>query len=200
MSNGLFAMSDLSRAAIDIEEIESWSKAVLKNDGSFVVTSSDGMGDFSSTHVQAKIDQYGPDIVFVDYLQLMQDKRNSSGETDRIRNVSKEIKSMALVNSIPIVTVAAASSHETKEYNQPPQIYECSGSRLAMFDVDLCIALITKKRPDGSKLMECVSRKSRHGPEFDFQIVMDIPNGKFYEELWDADLLEEDHARQDSRV
>lgn len=184
MSEGLFSMSDLSRANVNLDQITKWAADKLRDDRSFIVTASDSMGDFSPSHIQGKIDQYGPDIVFVDYLQLMTDKRNSSGETERVRNASKEIKSIAMTNGIPIVVVAAASSHETKEYNSPPQIYECAASRMAVFDVDLLLSLISQRNQDGSHLMTIVSRKSRHGPDFGFMISMDIPNGKI-SELWE---------------
>lgn len=196
MSEGLFSMSDLSRANVNLDQITKWAADKLRDDRSFIVTASDSMGDFSPSHIQGKIDQYGPDIVFVDYLQLMTDKRNSSGETERVRNASKEIKSIAMTNGIPIVVVAAASSHETKEYNSPPQIYECAASRMAVFDVDLLLSLISQRNQDGSHLMTIVSRKSRHGPDFGFMISMDIPNGKI-SELWkepeeDTGLIDEE--------
>ena len=182
MSEGLFGMSDLSRANIDIDAIKRWTSEKMNSDGSFIVTASDGMGDFSPAHLQGKIDQYAPDIVFVDYLQLMSDRRNSSGSTDRVRSTSKEVKSLAMTNEVPIVMVAAASMNETKEYNSPPQIYECAESKQAVFDVDLCLSLISRKQPDGSSLLEVVSRKNRHGPDFDFIIRADIKSGRMSEE------------------
>jgi hypothetical protein len=93
-------------------------------------------------------------------------------------------------NSIPIVIVAAASMNETKEYHSPPQIYECAESKQAVFDVDLCLSLISHRQQDGSHLMEVVSRKNRHGPEFNFLIKMDIPNGKI-DEIWDESLIDD---------
>lgn len=188
MSEGKFGMSDLARAQIDIDEIKTWSNELLKSDQSFIVTASDGMGDFSPAHLQAKIDQYAPDIVYVDYLQLMSDRRNSSGSTDRVRSTSKEVKSLAMTNGVPIVMVAAASMNETKEYNSPPQIYECAESRQAVFDVDLCLSLISHKQGNATHRMEMISRKNRHGPEFGFYITLDIPNGTMREE-WDEEGL-----------
>lgn len=188
MSRGMFGMSDLARAQMDMEAIKLWTKESFSSDGSFVVTASDGMGDFSPSHLQAKIDQYAPDIVIVDYLQLMADRRNSSGSTERVRNTSKEVKSLAMTNGIPIVMVAAASVNETKEYNSPPQIYENAESKQAVFDVDLCLALISHKQNDGTLLMEMCCRKNRHGPDFNFLINLDIAGGTM-EETFDSSLL-----------
>lgn len=188
MSKGMFGMSDLARAQMDMEAIKLWTKESFSSDGSFVVTASDGMGDFSPSHLQAKIDQYAPDIVIVDYLQLMADRRNSSGSTERVRNTSKEVKSLAMTNGIPIVMVAAASVNETKEYNSPPQIYENAESKQAVFDVDLCLALISHKQNDGTLLMEMCCRKNRHGPDFNFLINLDIAGGTM-EETFDSSLL-----------
>lgn len=189
MSDGIFGMSELSRASIDMEQIKLWTKESFNSDGSFIVTASDSMGDFSPAHLQAKIDQYAPDIVFVDYLQLMADRRNSSGSTERVRNTSKEVKSLAMINDVPIVMVASASMNEAKEYNSPPQIYENAESKQAVYDVDLCLALISHKQSDGTLLMEMACRKNRHGPDFGFLIKLDILGGSMTE-LFDQSLLE----------
>lgn len=191
MSVGQFTMSELSRAQIDIDQMKSWSSNNLKADNSFIVTGSDSMGDFTPAALQAKIDQYGPDEVYVDYVQLMSDNRGSTGETEKIRNVSKELKSCSMVNEITVVAVASASSHETKEYFSPPQIYEVAGSRQSAFDCDLVLSLISKKQSDGSNLTEIIARKNRHGPLFDFILRMDIANGKISEE-WALDDEEEE--------
>lgn len=191
MSKGDFSMSDLSRAQMDMDMLKKWTEVNFKSDFSFVATSSDGMGDFSSPHLQAKIDRYGPDLVVVDYLQLMTDKRNSTGETERVRNVSKELKAIALGNEIPIIMVAAASSHDTKEYSSPPQIYECAGSRQAVYDVDLLLSIFSHKQADGTLMSEVVSRKNRWGPDFGFMLIMDIAGGKLREQ-WDEDLVSEE--------
>lgn len=181
LSEGKFTMNDLGRANFDMDDMIKWSEETLENAGKLIVVGADGMGDFSTPMLQSKIDQYSPDLVILDYLQLEQDKRNSSGETERVRNASKENKATALVNNIPVIVVAAASSHETKEYNTPPQIYECAGSRQAVFDVDLLLSLISKKTGVSGYEMEVVSRKNRHGPDFDFRIEMDISKGVFKE-------------------
>lgn len=190
MSRGIFTMSDLSRAQIDIDDMSKWTDANLGADNSFVVTGAEGIGGFSNLHLQAKIDQYGPDIIFMDYMQLQDDIKGSTGETEKVRNVSKENKNTAMVNDLPFVCVASASSNETKEYFSPPQIYEVAGSRQSAFDADLVLAMISHKQKDGSSLVEVIARKNRHGPLFSFQLKMDIAKG-IVEELW-LDSLDEE--------
>lgn len=182
MSAGIFSMSDLSRAQIDMNEMKTWASDNLKADNSFVVIGSDTMGEFTPAALQAKIDQYAPDEVYIDYIQLMSDNKGSSGATERIRNVSKELKATAIMNELAVVGVASASAHETKEYFSPPQIYEVAESRQSAFDCDLVLSLISKKQSDGSSLTEIIARKNRHGPLFDFILRMDIANGKISEE------------------
>lgn len=191
MSEGAFGMSDLSRAQIDLDKMAKWSGGNFKNDKSFVVTGTEGMGDFTPAALQAKIDQYGPDLVYIDYLQLMSDNKGSTGETEKIRSVSKEIKALAMGNEIPIIAVAAASSNETKEYFTAPQIFEVAGSRQAAFDCDLVLSLISNKQSDRTSLMEVIARKNRHGDLFSFYLRMDIANGKISEE-WAPDDEEEE--------
>lgn len=190
MSSGTFTMSELSRAQIDIDRMQSWSSNNLKSDNSFVVVGSDSMGDFTPAALQAKIDQYGPDEVYIDYIQLMSDNKGSSGATERIRNVSKELKATAIMNEVAVIGVASASAHETKEYFSPPQIYEVAESKQSAYDCDLVLSLISKKQSDGTSLTEIIARKNRHGPLFDFILRMDIANGKITEE-WVIDEEEE---------
>lgn len=192
MSKGQFNMSDLSRAQIDLDDLSKWTEANLKSDGSFVVTSSDGMGDFNPSQLQAKIDQYCPDIVLIDYLQLMSDNRGSNGETERIRNVSKELKSLAMSNDIPIIAIVSASSNDTKEYNKPPEIYEVASSRQAAFDADLVLSLFSVKQHDGSQRTDVCARKNRHGPLFDFVVKLDIENGSISEDWDDGESMLDD--------
>lgn len=191
MSRGQFKMSDLSRAQINIDEMETWTTANLRSDESFMICSSDGMGDFSPAQLQSKIEQYGADIAFVDYLQLMVDNRGSTGETEKIRNVSKELKSLSMSSNIPILSVAAASSNDTKEYNKPPEIHETAGSKQAAYDTDLTLALFSHKQHDGSLRTEIVARKNRNGPLFDFLVRLDIEGGTIEEE-WDKGLLDDE--------
>jgi replicative DNA helicase len=191
MSAGAFSMSDLARAQIDINQMQTWASDRLRADNSFVVIGSDTMGDFTPAALQAKIDQYAPDEVYIDYIQLMSDNKGSSGATERIRNVSKELKATAIMNEIAVIGVASASSHETKEYFSPPQIYEVAESRQSAYDCDLVLALISKKQSDGSNLTEIIARKNRHGPLFDFILRMDIANGKISEEWGSEDDEEE---------
>lgn len=186
MSSGIFTMSELSRATLDIDQMQNWASANLKSDNSFVVTGSDSMGDFTPAALQAKIDQYGPDEVYIDYIQLMSDNKGSSGSTERIRNVSKELKATAIMNELAVIGVASASAHEAKEYFNPPQIYEVAESKQSAYDCDLVLSLISKKQSDGSNLTEIIARKNRHGPLFDFILRMDIANGKISEE-WALD-------------
>lgn len=191
MSKGEFKMSDLSRAQIDLDAMKLWTNTNMQTNGSFVVTSSDGMGDFSPAQLQGKIEQYGADIVFVDYLQLMTDNKESSGETERIRRISKELKSLSMSSEIPIVIVAASSFNETKEYNKPPEIFEVAGSKQAAYDYDLVLSMFSHKQNDGSLRTEIVARKNRNGPLFDFVVKLDIENGTITEE-WNNDSLFDD--------
>lgn len=194
MSKGDFRMSDLSRALIDLNQMSKWSEANFENNKTkFIVTAADGMGGFSPNNLQTKIDQYSPDIVFVDYIQLMDDNKGSNGETDRVRSVSRELKALAMSSDIPIVAIAAASSNETKEYNSPPQIYEVAQSRQSAFDCDLVLALISLKQHDGTSITEVVSRKNRLGPDFDFILKMDVNNGRI-EEHWAPGLIDPDES------
>lgn len=63
MASGLFKVSDFQQGAIDIDNFRSWGRKSMAGKQSFTVVSSDGMTDVTPTDVQAKIDQYRPDLV-----------------------------------------------------------------------------------------------------------------------------------------
>ena len=54
--------------------------------------------------MRGKIDQYKPDFVIVDYLQLMSPNQKSDNETVRMKNLSRELKLMAISEEVLVAT------------------------------------------------------------------------------------------------
>jgi replicative DNA helicase len=132
------------------------------------------MSQVTPTTVQAKIDQYKPDLVIMDYHQLFTDSNNSKNPTERNMNISREFKSLAMRNNIPIIDITAATAEETSDHESPPMLNQVAWSKAIEYDADIAVAI--HKNPD-SNIMEIVSRKNRHGTEFGMYLDWDLNRG-----------------------
>ena len=174
MGSGLFKASDFARGAVDIAQFDDWGTKKFANKNNFILISNEGMSQVTPTTVQAKIDQYKPDLVIMDYHQLFTDSNNSKNPTERNMNISREFKSLAMRNNIPIIDITAATAEETSDHDSPPMLNQVAWSKAIEYDADIAVAI--HKNPD-SNIMEIVSRKNRHGTEFGMYLDWDLNRG-----------------------
>lgn len=167
MGNGLFKNSDLAVGDINEDDFRTWSSNMNKGKG-FTVVSNDGVNEVTPTMVQAKIDKYKPDIVILDYAQLMSDNNNSGDMTARMRNMSREFKALAVANDIPIILISSATPDSSASIKTAPIIEQVAWSKQLSYDADLAIAV--HMNPEftmaGWVIMEIVCRKNRNGELF----------------------------------
>jgi replicative DNA helicase len=174
MGSGLFKASDFARGAIDMAQFDDWGTKKFANKNNFILISNEGMSQVTPTTVQAKIDQYKPDLVIMDYHQLFTDSNNSKNPTERNMNISREFKSLAMRNNIPIIDITAATAEETSDHDSPPMLNQVAWSKAIEYDADIAVAI--HKNSD-SNIMEIVSRKNRHGTEFGMYLDWDLNRG-----------------------
>ena len=174
MGSGLFKASDFARGAVDIAQFDDWGTKKFANKNNFILISNEGMSQVTPTTIQAKIDQYKPDLVIMDYHQLFTDSNNSKNPTERNMNISREFKSLAMRNNIPIIDITAATAEETSDHDSPPMLNQVAWSKAIEYDADIAVAI--HKNPD-SNIMEIVSRKNRHGTEFGMYLDWDLNRG-----------------------
>lgn len=182
MSSGLFKISDLARGDVNDDNFRTWSKKALADHPDFVVVSSEGIHDFTPNLIQAKIDVHRPDIVILDYLQLMNDNAKTGAMTPRMLNLSREIKLLAMSNAIPIVSITAVTDEDNDKRDSPPVLSQVAWSKAIEYDANVAIAV---HRHDDSNLVEIVARKNRHGDLFGFFFDVDFDHG-VWEERADA--------------
>ena len=180
MGSGLFNMSDFSRGSIDLDEYDNWSPDYFKDKGEFVVVSNEGQKAVTPAFIQSKIDQHRPGFVIVDYHQLMSDNQHSSSPQESNRNVSLELKRMAVRNGIPIVDVVSATMSNVSDRNAPPMLAHVAWSKAIEYDADHAMAIHrlddeSDESPTGT--IEVVCRKNRHGTLYDFIIEADLGKG-----------------------
>ena len=183
LGSGLFRASDLSKGDINIDDFRSWSKKKFEQKNSFILVSNEGNTEVTPATIQGKIDQHRPDLVILDYHQLFNDNKRSNSEVERNRNISREFKLLAVSNAIPIIDITAATADDISDQDNPPMMSKVAWSKAIEYDADMAMAI---HRYPGTNMIEVVSRKNRHGHEFDFYLDWDINRGivkEIYENL-----------------
>ena len=184
LGDGMFRMADFQTGSIDTDDFRTWSKNNVANKQDFIIVSSDGIAEVTPSVLQAKIDQHKPDIVVVDYIQLMSDGTGSRNETEKIRNISRDLKRLALRNNIPIIAISAVTASDLTVPDSPPMLEQVSWSRSIQYDADVAMAV---HRYDDTDIMEIVSRKNRSGPEFCVYMNVDFSKGEMTENFTGLD-------------
>ena len=174
LGSGLFRASDFSKGDINIDDFRSWGNKKFENKNGFILVSNEGAGDVTPATVQGKIDQHKPDLVILDYHQLFNDNKRSNSEVERNRNISREFKLLAVSNNIPVIDITAATADDISDQDEPPMMSQVAWSKAIEYDADMAMAI---HRYPGTNMIEVVSRKNRHGHEFDFYLDWDINRG-----------------------
>jgi replicative DNA helicase len=174
LGSGIFKASDLSRGDINIDDFRSWGNKKFEGKNSFVLISNEGNAEITPATVQGKIDQHKPDLVILDYHQLFNDNKRSHSEVERNRNISREFKLLAVSNNIPVIDITAATADDISDQENPPMMSQVAWSKAIEYDADMAMAV--HKYPN-TNMIEIVSRKNRHGQEFNFYLDWDINRG-----------------------
>lgn len=174
MGEGQFKNSQLARGEVNVDDFHAWGKRSFADKDGFIIVSSEGVSDVTPNTVQSKIDRHKPDLVICDYHQLFMDNRRSEAMTPRAMNISREFKLLAVTNNIPVIDITAATMSEQSDQNDPPMLSQVAWSRAIEYDADMAFAV--HRTPD-TDIFELVSRKMRHGNEFDFFVEWDIDSG-----------------------
>lgn len=179
--DGRFSHRSLSAGKVDEDDFKKWATENVEGKQPFKIISNDGGSEVTPNVIRAKIDQYKPDIVFIDYLQLMQDNAGTSGnETVKIKNLSRELKLLAISEQIPIIAIASATPDDSSDLESVPQLGQVAWSRQIAYDADWVLAMGRRQNSDA---LECAFRKNRHGFLGDFIMFADFDKGKFEEVL-----------------
>jgi replicative DNA helicase len=174
LGSGMFKASDLSKGDINIDDFRSWGNKKFEGKNSFVLISNEGAAEVTPATIQGKIDQHKPDLVILDYHQLFNDNKRSNSEVERNRNVSREFKMLAVSNNIPIIDITAATADDVSDQDNPPMMSQVAWSKAIEYDADMALAV---HRYPQSNMIEIVSRKNRHGHDFNFYLDWDINRG-----------------------
>lgn len=184
IGNGEFYMNDLQRGNISDQRVKDFGNDRLNTGGQLLVAAVDGVTDATPNTVRAKIERHKPDLVIIDYLQLMMDNNRTRDMTPRMLNLSREIKLMAVACQVPIITISAVTDDEGKKRNSPPTIAQIAWSKGIEYDADLVVAV---HKYDGTDKVEIACRKNRNGAMFNLMYDVDLSRGIFEPDLGEED-------------
>ena len=181
IGDGFFSHRALSAGRVDDNEFKLWADKTLNNKQPFKIISNDTGAEMTPNLIASKIDQYQPDIVIVDYLQLMTDNAGTSqNETVKIKNLSRELKLLAISQQTPILAIASATPDDSTDLESVPQLGQVAWSRQIAYDADWVLSMGRKANSD---ILEAAFRKNRHGYMGDFYLEIDFDKGTFKEIL-----------------
>lgn len=183
MGEGLWSHRKLSAGQIEIDDLKRWHSKTLAGKPEFHIVSNDTGGDITPSVLRGKIDQYKPDFVIVDYLQLMSPNNKADNETVRMKNLSRELKLMAISEEVPIIAISSATPDDVTKLDTVPTLGQTAWSRQIAYDADWVMAL---GRGANSDVIECVFRKNRNGFMGEFMVQVDFDKGYYrYKDLED---------------
>jgi replicative DNA helicase len=176
MGEGLWSHRKMSNGQVEIEDLKRWHKKELAGKPEFHIISNDSGGEVTPSVIRGKIDQYKPDLVIVDYLQLMSPNQKSDNETVRMKNLSRELKLMAISEEMPIIAISSATPDDVNKLDTVPTLGQTAWSRQIAYDADWVLAL---GRATNSDVIECVFRKNRNGFMGEFIVQADFDKGYY---------------------
>jgi replicative DNA helicase len=176
LGNGLWSHRKLSKGDVEIEMFKKWMDKTFNGKPSIHIISNEGVGEVSPSVLRGKIDQYSPDVVFVDYLNLMTSNQRTENEVVKMKNLSRELKLLAIGEQIPIIAISSATPDDVTDMNSVPTLGQTSWSRQIAYDADWLLAL---GRAANSDVLECVFRKNRNGFLGEFVVQVDFDSGRF---------------------
>jgi len=176
MGEGIWSHRKISNGQIEIEMLKSWHAKNLQGKPEFHIISNDSGGEITPSVIRGKIDQYRPDFVIVDYLQLMSPNQKSDNETVRMKNLSRELKLMAISEEVPIIAISSATPDDVTNLNTVPTLGQTAWSRQIAYDADWVLAL---GRAVNSDIIECAFRKNRNGYMGEFLVQADFDKGYY---------------------
>lgn len=182
LGEGLWSHRKLSRGDVEIDMMKKWHKKTFEGKPPLHIISNEGIGEVSPSVLRGKIDQYSPSIVFVDYLNLMTSNQRTDNEVVKMKNLSRELKLLAISEEVPIIAISSATPDDVTDMHSVPTLGQTSWSRQIAYDADFLLAM---GRAANSDVIECAFRKQRNGALGDFLVQVDFDRGMFRDVSFD---------------
>jgi replicative DNA helicase len=172
LGKGTFSNSELMLGQMDIDDFRSFKTDHEKCRG--LVLDDMGDGVITPNSIRAQFDLHHPDIIILDYMQLLYDNRMTDDMTGRMRNLSMEIKQLAKACAVPVIVISSATPPDGGRVDGPPNVERTAWSRQLSYDSTVCMAV---HRIEGTNFYHIVCAKNRYGPMFEGYLEWDMDRG-----------------------
>lgn len=113
------------------------------------------------SNISAKIEQYNPDIVFVDGAYLMEDDQGAKEDWLRVAHITRDLKSLAKLKKLPICINSQADANTSKKTG--PELENIGFSKAIGHDSDVVLGLLRDEEMIEDKEMKVKILKQREG-------------------------------------
>lgn len=113
------------------------------------------------SNVNAKIQQYKPDVVFIDGVYLMEDDRGAEQDWLRVAHITRDLKMLAKQNKMPILINSQAD--KTTSSKTGPELDNIGFSSAIGHDSDVVLSLFRDEEMLEDKEMKVKILKQREG-------------------------------------
>ena len=157
---------DLTLEDEDWEALHQAKKEIAKFKGH------SGFGFFAVEQIVELVNEHKPDVVFVDYVQLMHSQRRSKGRVEELEYISRTLKQLTINPGVLVIAMVQVNQEgaKAKNFNSP---YIFHGSATFKNDADLAIVIAPHNNEAGEEepgLRDCHIVASRHSYKASFQL------------------------------
>lgn len=111
--------------------------------------------------VSAKIEQYDPDVIFIDSVYLMEDERGAKDDWLRVAHITRDLKTLAKSKKKPIAINSQADSTTSKKTG--PELENIGFSKAIGHDSDVVLGLVRDEEMIEDKEAKLKVLKQREG-------------------------------------
>ena len=136
--------------------------------------------------IKGFIEDEQPNVVFIDYLQLLKDSEKGSDRRTQMENIIYDLKEYSQQFNIPIICISATNREGAKQEGAP-NLENIAASDSIGYAIDALYSLYQKDEDEVVNRMNLVCIKNRHGKKFTINLLWDIDNSVIREnsdELW----------------
>lgn len=167
----------LTHATEDItyDKYKTWLGDIMHDKHPFIVVTNEDLDEVTPNTVQAKIEQWKPDLVILDYVGLFDDDSGVIGETEKLKNLSKKFKRLAIKTGVPHIAITSVTMKDDHG-ERLPELNELAWSKQLGYDSDLCMTMVKH-----GNTLEIGSKKVRRCADFHLYVKADFDKGTFKE-------------------
>lgn len=126
------------------------------------------------------IEEEKPQIIFVDYLQLLKDTESGFDKRTQMENIIYDLKAYSQQYKIPIICISATNRNgidkKSNDKNSVPDLENIAASDSIGYAVDVVFSLFQREEDEILNVMNLKCVKNRHGKKFGIKLLWDIDN------------------------